>query len=427
MTVESLAASAPAAAVAPRAMRLAFVSAFLGWMFDAMDLSVITLILFPSISELAGTRNPATVAQIGGFVIAITLAGWGLGGIVFGVVADRIGRARTMIITILIYSLFTGLTGLVTNLWQFALLQALAGVGIGGEWAAGAALIAETWPERSRARALQLNQMAFALGFFVAAAVNYGLGPISWRWVVVAGVAPALLTIFIRRSVPEPARWVAARARSVALRGSGMATFAALFRPPVLRLTLVGVIISSAFMVGSWGGSNLVPTWINHSLGPGQARRAVETVSIFFMLMNVGAVCGYLSLVWLYEAIGRRWSYVFFAAGALAISLFLFAHERSPGQIEALALVYGYFAIGGFGSFACYLPELFPTAVRASGQGFCWNVSRIITGLGTITSGTLVGWFGSVPAAAFGISFVIVFGLIAIWFGPETRGMPLAD
>src|SRR5919199_3916122 len=162
-------------------------SGFLGWLFDSMDLNLFTLVLFPSVAELLGTGNPSEVAKIGGYIMAIKLFCWGIGGILFGVVADRVGRTRTMVITIIIYAGFTGLSGLAQNWQQLAIMQAIAGFGIGGEWAAGAALIAETWPEKHRARAMQIMQMAFAFGFFVAALDNLVLGTLSWRWVLVAG------------------------------------------------------------------------------------------------------------------------------------------------------------------------------------------------------------------------------------------------
>jgi len=142
---------------------LALWSAFLGWLFDSMDLNLFTLVLFPSVGQLIKSSNPAAIAEVGGYIVGIKLFCWGIGGIVFGVIADRIGRARTMVITVLMYTAFTGLSGLAQSWQQLAILQALAGFGIGGEWSAGAALVAESWPEKHRARAMQIMQMAFAL------------------------------------------------------------------------------------------------------------------------------------------------------------------------------------------------------------------------------------------------------------------------
>ena len=405
-------------------------SAFLGWLFDCMDLNLFTLVLFPSVAQLLHTTNPAAIAKTGGLIMAIKLFAWGIGGVLFGVVTDRIGRSRTMVITILIYAVFTGASAFAQNWWQLAALQALAGFGIGGEWSAGAALIAETWPERHRARAMQIMQMAFAFGFFVAALDNLVVGPIGgWRWVLAVGAMPAVLTFFLRRLVPEPERWVRVREQEIKSgeNRTAAATFFAIFKPGLRRNSIVGVLIASAVMIGCWGGLTLLPSWIRHLLGPAGASRGVQTVSYAFMLMMVGAVLGYLTLIWLTDAIGRRWSYFLFAAASFASSVYLFLCITTVDHLLWFMLVYGYFVIGGFGTFAAYLPELFPTRVRATGQGFCWNMARIITGIGPLIAGALVGVFGSLSSAAAAVSVFYVVGLIAIWFGPETRGVPLND
>jgi MFS family permease len=418
------------AAVTPTVAWTALASAFLGWMFDAMDLQIFTLILFPSVSELVGTRVPAVIASYGGLIVAIKLFAWGLGGILFGVVADRVGRSRTMMITVLIYSVFTGLSGLAQTWWELALLQALAGIGIGGEWAAGAALVAETWPEKSRGRALQVMQMAFAFGFFTAALVNLLIGPIGWRWVLAFGALPAVLTLFIRQFVPEPERWINVRDQRRATAGAAdtaMNTFLAIFSPTMRRRTIVGVLVAVTMMIGSWGGTTLIPTWIHQLLGPEQAKLAVQRTSESFMLMNVGALLGYLTLIWLTGAIGRRWSYFLICLGAALSTVFLFTQVKTFEGLQLFMVIYGFFAIGGCGTVAAYLPELFPTRFRATGQGFCWNMARLLTGVGPLVSGMLVASFGSIPAAGVMVAWIYVIGLVAIWFGPETRGVPLED
>jgi MFS family permease len=403
---------------------LALASAFLGWLFDSMDLNLFTLVLFPSVAQLIGSSDPALIARMGGYIIAIKLLCWGLGGILFGVVADRIGRARTMVITIVIYAVFTGLSGLAQSWTQLAVLQALAGIGIGGEWAAGAALIAETWPEKHRARAMQVMQMAFAFGFFLAAIDNLLLGPISWRWVLAAGALPAVFALGIRYFVPEPERWVAVRS---ATEHTASQTFAAIFAPDLRRNTIVGVLVAAAMMIGSWGGLALIPSWVQQLVRAGGGTNGVQMVSYAFMLMMVGAVGGYCSLIYLTDAIGRRWSYALFCGGSLVASLVLFILVKDLRGLMWFMLVYGYFTIGGFGTFAAYLPELFPTRVRATGQGFCWNAARCVTALGPLVAGTLIGTFGSFPAAAASTTVFYLVGLVAIWFGPETRGVPLED
>jgi MFS family permease len=400
-------------------------SGFLGWLFDSMDLNLFTLVLFPSVAELLGTTNGPAVAQTGALIMAIKLLCWGIGGVVFGVVADRVGRSRTMVITIVIYAGFTGLSAFAQTWWQLAILQALAGFGIGGEWSAGAALIAETWPEKHRARAMQLMQMAFAFGFFVAALDNLLIGPIGgWRWVLALGAVPAVITLGIRQFVPEPERWVRVRAAERIENHTATDTFTAIFKPGLLRLTIVGVLVSSGMMLGCWGGLTLIPSWIVQLSPKGTG---VQMVSYAFMLMMVGAALGYLTLIWTTEAFGRRGSYFAFAVASLISSLYLFLMVHDLEGVMWMMPVYGYFVIGGFGTFAAYLPELFPTRVRATGQGFCWNFARSITAIGPLTGGLLVGALGSLPLAASVTCVFFLVGLVAIWFGPETRGMALRD
>ncbi len=408
---------------------LALLSAFLGWMFDSMDLNLFTLVLFPSVGSLIKSSNPAAIAEIGGYIVGIKLFCWGLGGILFGVFADRIGRTRCMVITIVIYAVFTGLSGLAQTWQQLAILQAIAGFGIGGEWSAGAALLAESWPEKHRARAMQVMQMAFAFGFFAAALDNLILGPISWRWVLAAGALPAVIALGIRWFVPEPERWLQVRQDAEVASMTMGQTFARIFAPDLRRNTIVGVLISTSMMIGSWGGLTLMPSWIQqmvHASG-GTPLDGVHTISYAFMLMMVGGALGYLSLIYLTDAIGRRASYFLFCLGSLLSAWYMFTMIRDLSTLVPFMIVYGYFTIGGFGTFAAYLPELFPTRVRASGQGFCWNAARSLTAIGPLVGGVLVGTFGSFPAAAMSTASFFVIGLVAIWFGPETRGVPLAD
>jgi MFS family permease len=401
-------------------------------MFDAMDLTIFTLVLVPSVSELIGSTDPRAVAYTGGLILACKLLAWGLGGIAFGVVADCIGRTKTMMVTVVIYSVFTGLSGLAHSWLQLLTFQALAGIGIGGEWAAGAALVAETWPERTRQRALVAMQMSFAGGFFLAGLLNVLVGPVGWRWVFAAGAVPAILTLFIRRFVPEPERWVTARSRNMVAQyqsptHTGIGVLLAIFAPDVRRRTVVGVLVVASMMIGAWGTTTLLPTWIVQILGPDDSALAAPITGQCFMLANIGAVFGFLTLMWLNDAIGRRWSYVLALLGCIATALFAFTQITTIQGLLRFMPFYGFFAIGGFAIFAAYLPELFPTRIRATGQGFCWNMGRALTAVGPLTSGMLVDVLGSPPLAGVVLTVSYLVGLVAIWFGPETRGMPLQD
>jgi MFS family permease len=413
-----------------RYQMLALVSAFLGWMFDSMDLNLFTLVLFPAVSELIGNTNPAEVSRVGGLIMAIKLLSWGVGGIVFGVAADRYGRAKIMAVTIIIYSVFTGLSAFAQSWEQLALFQALAGIGIGGEWAAGAALVAETWPTKYRARAIQIMQMAFALGFFVAALDNLILGQYGWRWVIAVGAIPAIVTVLIRHWVPEPEKWVKVREAEALQVAQGMAptsTFREIFKGNLRRNTIVGVLVASAAMIGCWGGLTLLPSWIQQLSKTAPDLKPQDAISYAFMLMMAGATLGYITLIYLSDTLGRRWCYFLFWAGALISSLYLFMYVDDLYTVLWFMPIYGYFNIGGFGTFATYLPELFPTRVRATGQGFAWNMARVITAIGPIMIGVLVHRFGTLPNAAAVVSLFIIVGLVAIWFGPETKGKSLED
>ena len=404
-----------------KAAKLALLSGFLGWMFDAMDLNLFILVLVPSIRDLTGATTPAALGHYGGIIVALKIFGWGLGGILFGVAADRIGRSRTLALTILTYAVFTAASGLARDWVTLAVLQMLAGIGIGGEWSAGAALIAESWPERTRVRAMQVMQMAYAFGFLLAAGINVVIGPIGWRYVLGMGIIPALATLFIRRFVPEPERWKHARATTAPPR------WQEIFVPPLRRNTIVGIIAALSMMAGSWAALTLLPGWINQLLGPGRAAEGPRMVSWCLMLMNFGAIAGYLTLIAVADRLGRRLSYFVFCAGSLATILYTCQPATTLTELQWLLPVLGFFTIGGFGTFAAYFPELFPTRLRATGQGFCYNLSRMLTAPGPLIAGTLVGTFGSIPRASSAVAMVLLVGLVVIWFGPETSGQPLRD
>jgi MFS family permease len=408
---------------------LALLSALLGWLFDSMDLNLFTLILFPSVAQLTKSSDPAAVAQIGGYIVAIKLFCWGIGGIVFGILADRYGRARIMIVTIILYAAFTGLSGLARTWQELALLQAIAGLGIGGEWAAGAALVAETWPMRHRAKAMQAMQFGFVLGFFLAALDNLLLGPVSWRWVLAAGALPVLIVFIIRRYVQEPDRWLRARNEKHIRQISAFSRVSAIFSPSLRTRTIVGLSISAAMMIGSWGGLTLMPSWIQQMIREegNTAITGIQAVSYAFMLMMAGAALAYILLIFLIETLGRRKCYFLFALGSLATTLFLFTFVKSFSDLVYYVPLYGFFVIGGFGTFAAYLPEIFPTRVRTTGQGFCWNAARCLTAIGPLIGSALVTNMGSFQAAASSTSAFFIIGMIAIWWGPETRGLELED
>jgi MFS family permease len=399
--------------------KLAFWSAFLGYVFDCMDLNIFTLILVPSMRELLQTADRDLVQQAGSVVIAVKLICWGVGGVLFGIIADRFGRARTLVVTILIYAVFTGLSGLARSWEELIGLQGIAAFGIGGEWAVGAALVAEAVPDQKRDGAMGFIQSSFAIGFLMAAVVNWILGPYSWRWVLAFGSLPALWVLSLRRRVPESERWLSVRTQKQGSMGE-------VFEPRLQRSTIVGIIIAAAMMIGSWGGITLLPNWIRELLG--KNGDPVKITSLAFMLMMGAGILGYAAVVWGGKIMGRRPLYFLCSLGGLLASLYMFLVIKNLDELLWFAPVYGFFVMGGFAIFGLYLPELFPTRVRATGQGICYNVSRAMTAIGPLAVAYFgLATFGSLPHAAATTAIAYVVGLIAIWLGPETWRKPLAD
>jgi MFS family permease len=399
--------------------KLAFWSAFLGYVFDCMDLNIFTLILVPSMRELLQTADRDLVQQAGSVIIAVKLICWGVGGVLFGIIADRFGRARTLVMTILIYAVFTGLSGLARSWEELIGLQGIAAFGIGGEWAVGAALVAEALPDEKRDGAMGFIQSSFAIGFLMAAVVNWILGPYSWRWVLAFGSLPALWVLFLRRRVPESERWLSVRTQK-------QGSMREIFEPRLQRSTIVGIIIAAAMMIGSWGGITLLPNWIRELLG--KNGDPVKITSLAFMLMMGAGIPGYAAVVWGGKIMGRRPLYFLCSLGGLLASLYMFLAIKNLDELLWFAPVYGFFVMGGFAIFGLYLPELFPTRVRATGQGICYNVSRAMTAIGPLAVAYFgLATFGSLPHAAATTAIAYVVGLIAIWFGPETWRKPLAD
>ncbi|WP_233887055.1 MFS transporter [Paraburkholderia flagellata] len=396
-------------------------SAFVGWMFDAMDLYLFTMIMVPALHDLLGASQ-GSVMQIGGLIVGAKLFCWGIGGILFGIAADRFGRARVMLGTMLIYSVFTAAGAFSHNWHQLLLFQMLAGFGIGGEWAAGAALVVETWPEKHRAKAVQVMQVANVVGLVAASALAIFLSGAGWRWMLGVGAAPAVASLGLRLITPESARWEQSHAAVIRHAGPRMGSISEIFGRPLLRRTVVGTLISSAMMIGSWGASILFPTLLREFFPHAGNAEFTRQTGIAFMSTNVGAVLGYAStllVVSLVPRISRRAVYAVFCAGAWIAVVALFGVAKTLMTFYLAMLGFGFFAMGGFGIVALYLTELFPLHVRATGQGFTWNAARLFTALGPLLVSSASINLGF-RAVGIGIASVFAVGLIAIVFGPET-------
>jgi MFS family permease len=401
--------------------------AWLGWVFDAMDATIYAIVLHPALHELLHTSSgPPTADRIGwygGIIFSIFLIGWALGGIAFGIAADRFGRTRVLMATIIIYAAFTGAAALSQDWWHLAVYRFLTALGIGGEWAAGAALVAETWPEEKRAKAAGILQSAWAAGFFLAAGFNLALKDVyGWRGLFVIGVAPALVAILVRWWVKEPERWTHAHAQQVI-------PLAAIFEGDLKRATWVGSSLAFVAVFGLWGSTNWAPTLV-HELPEFHGADSAEltrSVSYAIMALNAGAIFGYLGFGPLADRFGRRPVFAFMCIGSLIMLPITYLLPSHYMGVLMLLPVLGFFNNGIFSGFPIYLPELYPTRLRATGAGFCFNAGRILASVAPFMTGWLVTALGSFGRAASTVSLIYLVGLVVLWFAPETKGQALKD
>jgi MFS family permease len=406
--------------------------AWLGWVFDAMDATIYALVLHPALHELLPRTGLAAtgdaIGWYGGIIFSVFLIGWALGGVLFGVLADRYGRTRVLIFTILIYAVFTGMAALSQTWWQLGIYRFLTALGIGGEWAAGAALVAEVWPENQRAKAAGLLQSAWAAGFFAAALINLLLRGDGWRPIFVVGVAPAVVALFVRMWVKEPERWLKARAEAKT-RATSKPKLAELFSPALLRPTVAGSGLAFVAVFGLWGATNWTPTLLRAlpELQGLDSMALTSRISYATMLLNAGALLGYLSFGPLADRLGRRMVFGIMCLGSLVMLPVTFLTPRSYLQVLLLLPLLGFFNNGIFSGFPIYLPELYPTRLRATGAGFCFNVGRVLASAGPFLTGWLVTALGGFGRAASAIALVYLVGLFLLPFAPETKGRPLPE
>jgi len=406
--------------------------AWLGWVFDSMDATIYALVMEPALHELLSKGGAAASTEAiglhGGIIFSIFLLGWAVGGVLFGILADRFGRTKTLVFTILIYAAFTGLAALSASWWQLALYRFLTALGIGGEWAAGAALVAEVWPEDKRAKAAGILQSAWAAGFLIAAVVNMLMRHHGWRLVFLVGVLPAVVALVARLWVKEPERWTKAHQREKAT-GTKTSPLRELFRPGLLRPTLVGSGLAFVAVFGLWGATNWTPTLVR-SLPEveklGQAT-AASYASYATMMLNIGALIGYLSFGPLADRFGRRPVFGLMCLGSFIMLPLTFMVTKSYAHLVVLLPVLGFFNNGIFSGFPIYLPELFPTRLRATGAGVCFNAGRVLASAGPFITGLLVASLGTFGRAASAVAVIYLIGLLILPFAPETRGQALPD
>jgi predicted MFS family arabinose efflux permease len=407
--------------------------AALGWLFDTMDGNLFNLVRQVAVRDLLHPFVPAAslaqeTTRIGGITTAIFLLGWSAGGYVFGILGDRIGRTRTMALTILTYALFTGLAYFARTWEQLALFRFLTGLGVGGEWAAGAAIVAEVFPARARPIALGLLQVLSAVGNMIAAVICLLLASVSWRWVFAVGALPALVAVGVRRAVREPESWHQARAAAETGAGRQLGAFGDLFRDPVLRRnTIAGTLMAIAGVGGLWGAAFWTPELVRGVLtGVPDSQRQYYSSTVF-LVQQVGAAAGMIAFIAFTQRTGRRLAFlVSFLLSFLAIQgMFRFTHSFRDAMIWAPVL--GFCTLGPFCGYTVYFPELFPTRLRATGCGFCYNGGRALAALAPFALGSLSKRLHGIAPAVSVVSCIYLLGLIALLFAPETRGRPLPE
>lgn len=397
---------------------------WLGWLFDIMDTALFNFSKAPMLTEMLGgadaykLNGPATE----GLIQMVFLVGWALGGLIFGILADRWGRTRTMVLTILMYCAFTGLTALCHSWEQVAVVRFLTALGIGGEWAAGAALVAEVFPDKARAPAAGFLQSAAAFGPALAATINLGLSAESWRWLFVVGIAPALITVLIRWKIKEPDRW---KETATEARGSLKELFGTSnWRRNVLIASVLGIV----GIAGSGNTSFWLPNLVKAVNKGVDAVIVQQRVSYATYTMQIGTLLGVLIFPWLCQKLGRKPAFaLFFALSPLAIWLATIG-ANDYTAVLLFAPLMSFFTIGLSAGFVLYFPELFPTRLRATGSGFAYNVARIGAAPAPWLTGILIGGLaGSVGLGVAAAGLIYLVGLAALPFAPETRGRALPE
>jgi len=411
----------------PTKGRLAAVllAAFLGWMFDGFEMGLFPLIARPALLEMKASTDTVFGDQfVGhwmGIITATFLLGAALGGLIFGWLGDRIGRVRALALSVLTYSLFTGCVYFARTPEQLAGLRFIAALGMGGEWSLGVALVMEVWPEKFRPMLAGIIGAAANVGFALISVTGlfFSVTQDSWRWVALVGAAPALLTFLIRLFVPESEKW------EHAAKLAPVQPMREVFGRPLRKTILLATAFAAIALIGTWGSVQWLPLWADQLTGGAQPSAKAWTG----LLSAFGAIIGCLLGGWLGGLFSRRWVYFTLCLTSLVVCAVLFRGVHAYGvPFLALSFLAGLTSASFYGWLPLYLPELFPTRVRATAQGIAFNAGRIFAAIGAIYMGQLMQSFdGSYARAGAIISLVYVLGLVVIWFAPETKGKPLPE
>ena len=406
--------------------RRTLLAAALGWMLDSFDAMLYALVLAHVMRDFGMSKATA------GLLYTLTLVASGIGGVLFGFLADRIGRKRALMLSILTYSICSFASGLSTGIVSLAIFRFILGLGMGGEWNAGATLVAETWPDELRAKAIALVQSSWAIGFAMAALVaGVVLRYANWRAVFFVGILPAAITLWIQNRVPESEMWkgrqratVDSARSALAASGSNDDSFLQIFHPPFLKSTVTLLLLNFFGMFAWWGLFTWLPPYLSLAVEQGgRGFGVMGTTSLLVVLNLFGMFPGYASFGWVADHLGRRRSFILYTFAA-ALLVPWYAMARSQAVLLILGTIVAFFGTGFFSGSGIIGSEIFPTRVRARALGFTYNGARTMSSLAPLT----IGWVGQMKglswafylcAGAFFMASVMATQL------PETKGRSL--
>jgi MFS family permease len=398
-----------------------------GWIFDIYEGQIFNITRADMLKDvLRVAADSPLIKKYGDMLLGVYLVGGAVGGVFFGALGDRRGRGPTMIVTIILYAVFSGLTALAHSLWTISVLRFLVAVGTGGEWAVAAALVAEVFPNSARAHASGIFQASSILGTWGGTLAGIRLGS-HWRGVYLIGVAPAVLVVAVRMFIREPEGWKQIhRAGSPEVKKTG--SVAALFSEPLYRrCAVLGFFLAAAGLAGFWGvfvaTQNLTQSFLSHH-GFNADDAARKAKFAYGFVATAGGGLGLLAMGPLCTRIGRRPAFIVMHVGAMLFTLITWYLPNTYHQLLLFLPVLGFFTLGMHAGYAIYFPELFPTRFRATGAGLCFNGGRLVASLMMVVSGWMK-YYMDLRQAVMLLALVYPVGIVLIWFMPETAGKPL--
>jgi predicted MFS family arabinose efflux permease len=417
---------------------LVVVIASAGWLFDCMDQRLFVLARESALTELLGNEVArATVKKFGGYATTILMLGWATGGIIFGIMSDRLGRVKTMMATLMVYSGFTGLSGLSVGWTDFLVYRFLVGLGVGGMFGAATTLVAESVPSSIRTVALGSLQTLSAVGNITGSLVSYLVPPgkadflfgySGWRFLFFVGILPSLLVVPIMWILKEPEPWRRARAAVAAGQQKKAGSLKELFGHPIWRRNAIaGLMIGFSGMAGLWGIAFFSPELISTALASEPIERVDRVRSIALALQDVGAFAGMFAFTFVAARVARRAAFLGSLVLCIAVVSFVFYSLHSATDAYWMLPLMGCATLSVFAGYAIYFPELFPTRLRGTGVGFCYNTVRYLAAPVPALLGQLSEWMGSFRNAAIAMTAVYLVGILALLWAPETKGKPLPE